>query len=147
MTVLFFFQIHCRLINHFVMTSILSNVLPAPEDPVLSVIFACRDDPCPVKLNLSAGAYRTEEGKPLVLEVVRKAEQQLANDLSCDKGYLPIDGLADFNKLSAKLILGDDSHAVGENRVVTIQCLSGTGSLRVGAEFLTKHHQQVNVPH
>ena len=24
------------------------------------VIFACRDDPCPVKLNLSAGAYRTE---------------------------------------------------------------------------------------
>ena len=27
---------------------------------------------------------------------------------SCDKGYLPIDGLADFNKLSAKLILGDD---------------------------------------
>ncbi|KAF3558004.1 hypothetical protein F2Q69_00014003 [Brassica cretica] len=63
------------------MSSILSNVLPAPEDPVLSVIFACRDDPCPVKLNLSAGAYRTEEGKPLVLEVVRKAEQQLANDL------------------------------------------------------------------
>nr|VDD08994.1 unnamed protein product [Brassica oleracea] len=125
MTVLFFFQIHCRLINHFVMSSILSNVLPAPEDPVLSVIFACRDDPCPVKLNLSAGAYRTEEGKPLVLEVVRKAEQQLGNDLSCDKGYLPIDGLADFNKLSAKLTLGDDSHAVEENRVVTIQCLSG----------------------
>ncbi|XP_013634126.1 aspartate aminotransferase, cytoplasmic isozyme 2 isoform X1 [Brassica napus] len=135
------------------MSSILSNVLPAPEDPFLSafnllcmvtkqVIFACRDDPCPVKLNLSAGAYRTEEGKPLVLEVVRKAEQQLANDLSCDKGYLSIDGLADFNKLSAKLILGDDSHAVDENRVVTIQCLSGTGSLRVGAEFLAKHHQQ-----
>ncbi|CDY34689.1 BnaC04g19940D [Brassica napus] len=132
MTVLFFFQIHCRLINHLVMSSILSNVLPAPEDPVLSVIFACRDDPCPVKLNVSAGAYRTEEGKPLVLEVVRKAEQQLANDLSCDKGYLPIDGLADFNKLSAKLTLGDDSHAVEENRVVTIQCLSAiTGFLSV----------------
>ncbi|CAN7012518.1 unnamed protein product [Brassica oleracea var. botrytis] len=122
MTVIFFFQIHCRLINHLVMSSILSNVLPAPEDPVLSVIFACRDDPCPVKLNVSARAYRTEEGKPLVLEVVRKAEQQLANDL---QGYLPIDGLADFNKLSAKLTLGDDSHAVEENRVVTIQCLSG----------------------
>ncbi|XP_056849759.1 retrovirus-related Pol polyprotein from transposon RE2 isoform X2 [Raphanus sativus] len=124
------------------MSSILSKVLPAAEDPVLSVIFACRDDPCPVKLNLSVGAYRTEEGKPLVLEVVRRAEQQLANDRSCDKGYLPIDGLADFNKLGAKLILGDDSHALEENRVVTIQCLSGTGSLRVGAEFLAKHHQQ-----
>ncbi|KAF3557592.1 hypothetical protein F2Q69_00016596 [Brassica cretica] len=33
-------------------------------------------------------------------------------------------------------------YAVEENRVVTIQCLSGTGSLRVGAEFLAKHHQQ-----
>jgi aspartate aminotransferase len=47
----------------------------------MQVIFACRDDPSPVKLNLSAGTYRTEEGKPLVLDVVRRAEQQLANDL------------------------------------------------------------------
>uniref|UniRef100_A0A1J3HNB0 Aspartate aminotransferase n=1 Tax=Noccaea caerulescens TaxID=107243 RepID=A0A1J3HNB0_NOCCA len=124
------------------MNSILSNILPAPEDPILSVIFAYRDDPSPVKLNLSTGAYRTEEGKPLVLEVVRRAEQQLANDLSRDKEYLPLDGLADFNKLSAKLMLGDDSSAMEGNRVVTIQCLSGTGSLRVGAEFLAKNHQQ-----
>ncbi|KAI3938125.1 hypothetical protein MKW98_018681 [Papaver atlanticum] len=29
----------------------------------------------PNKLNLGVGAYRTEEGKPLVLNVVRKAEQ------------------------------------------------------------------------
>jgi aspartate aminotransferase len=90
------------------MNSILSSVLPAPEDPVLSVIFACRDDPSPVKLNLSAGTYRTEEGKPLVLDVVRRAEQQLANDLSRDKEYLPLNGLPEFNKLSTKLILGDD---------------------------------------
>lgn len=37
------------------------------------------------------------------------------------------------------------SLALKENRVVTIQCLSGTGSLRVGAEFLAKHNQQVNI--
>ncbi|CAD5316114.1 unnamed protein product [Arabidopsis thaliana] len=124
------------------MNSILSSVLPAPEDPVLSVIFACRDDPSPVKLNLSAGTYRTEEGKPLVLDVVRRAEQQLANDLSRDKEYLPLNGLPEFNKLSTKLILGDDSPALKENRVVTTQCLSGTGSLRVGAEFLATHNKE-----
>ncbi|VVA90368.1 unnamed protein product [Arabis nemorensis] len=124
------------------MNSILSSVLPAPEDPILSVYYACRDDPSPVKLNLTAGTYQSEEGKPHVLEVVRRAEQQLANDLSWNKEYLPLNGLADFNKLSAKLILGDDSLAVKENRVVTFQCLSGTGSLRVGAEFLAQHHQQ-----
>ncbi|KAI3857114.1 hypothetical protein MKW98_010528, partial [Papaver atlanticum] len=33
----------------------------------------------PNKLNLGVGAYRTEEGKPLVLNVVRKAEQLLVN--------------------------------------------------------------------
>lgn len=39
-----------------------------------------------------AGAYRTEEGKPLVLQVVRKAEQALVNDLSLNKEYQPIGG-------------------------------------------------------
>jgi aspartate aminotransferase len=33
-----------------------------------------------VKINLGVGAYRTEEGKPLVLNVVRRAEQMLIND-------------------------------------------------------------------
>lgn len=49
-----------------------------------------------------------QEGKPLVLNVVRKAEQMLVNDRTRVKEYLPIVGLADFNKLSAKLILGAD---------------------------------------
>ncbi|KAG2302709.1 hypothetical protein Bca4012_061036 [Brassica carinata] len=124
------------------MDSSFSNIVPAPEDPILTVYFASRDDPSPLKLNLSGGSYRSEEEKPLVLQVVRRAEQQLANDMSRDKEYLSLDGLAEFNKLSAKLILGDDSSAVKKNSVVTIQCLSGTGSLRVGAEFLAKHNQE-----
>lgn len=41
------------------------------------------------------------------------------------------------------LLLG--SPAIQENRVATAQCLSGTGSLRVGAEFLAKHYHQVNL--
>jgi aspartate aminotransferase len=64
------------------------------------------------------------------------------NDRSRVKEYLPITGLADFNKLSAKLILGADSPALQQNRVATVQSLSGTGSLRVGAEFLAKHYHQ-----
>lgn len=35
------------------------------------------------------------------------------------------------------------SPAIKENRVTTVQCLSGTGSLRVGAEFLARHYHQV----
>ncbi|KAL3500530.1 hypothetical protein ACH5RR_039623 [Cinchona calisaya] len=122
--------------------SVFSNLVQAPEDPILGVTIAYNKDPSPVKLNLGVGAYRTEEGKPLVLNVVRQAEQQLVNDSSRVKEYLPIVGLADFNKLSAKLILGADSPAIQENRVTTVQCLSGTGSLRVGAEFLARHYHE-----
>ncbi|KAK6129735.1 hypothetical protein DH2020_036536 [Rehmannia glutinosa] len=152
--------------------SVFDHVVRAPEDPILGVILthlpcslcvrlsflnfpvvvtvAYNKDPSPAKLNLGVGAYRTEEGKPLVLNVVRRAEQMLVNDSSRVKEYLPIVGLADFNKLSAKLILGADrlvylhgtSPAIQENRVTTVQCLSGTGSLRVGAEFLARHYHQ-----
>ncbi|KAL9265761.1 Aspartate aminotransferase 3, chloroplastic-like protein [Drosera capensis] len=115
--------------------SVFAHVARAPEDPILGVTVAYNKDPSPVKLNLGVGAYRTEEGKPLVLNVVR----------SRMKEYLPITGLAEFNKLSAKLILGADSSAIRDNRVTTVQCLSGTGSLRVGAEFLARHYHQRTV--
>ncbi|XXG55857.1 hypothetical protein AAC387_Pa03g3424 [Persea americana] len=122
--------------------SVFANVVQAPEDPILGVTVAYNKDPSPIKLNLGVGAYRTEEGKPLVLNVVRHAEQMLVNDRSRVKEYLPITGLADFNKSSAKLIFGSDSPAIQEKRVATVQCLSGTGSLRVGAEFLARHYHQ-----
>ncbi|XP_022854571.1 aspartate aminotransferase, cytoplasmic-like [Olea europaea var. sylvestris] len=122
--------------------SVFEHIVRAPEDPILGVTVAYNKDTSPLKLNLGVGAYRTEEGKPLVLNVVRRAEQMLVNDSSRVKEYLPIVGLADFNKLSAKLILGADSLAIQENRVTTVQCLSGTGSLRVGGEFLARHYHQ-----
>ncbi|KAJ8768701.1 hypothetical protein K2173_023605 [Erythroxylum novogranatense] len=125
--------------------SVFANIVRAPEDPILGVTVAYNKDTSPNKLNLGVGAYRTEEGKPLVLNVVRRAEQILVNDPSRVKEYLPIVGLAEFNKLSAKLILGADSPAIQENRVTTVQCLSGTGSLRVGGEFLARHYHQLAI--
>ncbi|CAN0907094.1 Aspartate aminotransferase 3, chloroplastic [Linum grandiflorum] len=125
--------------------SVFSHISRAPEDPILGVTVAYNKDPSPVKLNLGVGAYRTEEGKPLVLNVVRKAEQMLVNDRSRVKEYIPIVGLADFNKLSARLMFGADSPVIRENRITTVQCLSGTGSLRVGGEFLARHYHQKTI--
>ncbi|TVU35034.1 hypothetical protein EJB05_16900 [Eragrostis curvula] len=125
--------------------SVFAGIAQAPEDPILGVTVAFNKDPNPNKVNLGVGAYRTEEGKPLVLNVVRRAEQMLINDPTRYKEYLPITGLAEFNKLSAKLIFGADSPAILENRVATVQCLSGTGSLRVGGEFLARHYHEHTV--
>lgn len=62
-------------------------------------------------------AYRTEEGKPWVLPVVRKTEQIFANDASLNKEYLPVLGFPTFTKLATEMLLGADSAAVKENRV------------------------------
>jgi len=117
------------------------HVQQAPPDPILGVAEAFKVDRNVSKLNLSVGAYRTADGKPLVLNVVRKAEQAIVNDPSVNKEYLPITGNADFCRLSRELAFGKDCKAVKEGRVVTVQALSGTGSLRVGCEFLGVHYR------
>lgn len=41
----------------------------------------------------------------------------IVDDATLDHEYLPIDGLLTFTEASARLILGDDSPAISENRV------------------------------
>eukprot|EP00877_Chromochloris_zofingiensis_P004348 jgi/Chrzof1/13914/Cz08g17080.t1 len=120
--------------------SVWDSVPQAPPDPILGVTEAWKADADPRKLNLGVGAYRTEEGKPLVLNVVRKAEQKLLNDSSRIKEYLPIGGNPTFCRLTRELAFGKSSQAIQEGRIATVQALSGTGALRVGAEFLAQHY-------
>ncbi|KAI3819478.1 hypothetical protein L1987_13317 [Smallanthus sonchifolius] len=47
--------------------------------------------------------------------------------------YLPIEGLATFNKATAELSFGADNPVLHQQRVATIKGLSGTGPLRVAA--------------
>ncbi|XP_017493733.1 PREDICTED: probable aspartate aminotransferase, cytoplasmic, partial [Rhagoletis zephyria] len=99
---------------------------------------AYKEDTNPKKVDLGIGAYRTNEGKPWVLPVVRKAEQALSKDESLNHEYLGQLGLDKFSELATKMLLGENSAAIKENRAFGIHCLSGTGSLRVGADFLTR---------
>jgi len=52
--------------------SLFGNVPVAAPDPILGLSAAFRDDKSSTKVNLGVGAYRTNEGNPFVLEVVRK---------------------------------------------------------------------------
>uniref|UniRef100_H2ZVH7 Aspartate aminotransferase n=1 Tax=Latimeria chalumnae TaxID=7897 RepID=H2ZVH7_LATCH len=69
-----------------------------------------------------------------------KAEAQMAAK-KLDKEYLPIAGLAEFNKASAELALGVAGDAFKSGRYTTVQTISGTGSLRVGANFLQRFYK------
>jgi len=112
-----------------------------PPDAIFHINTRYNADEDARKLNLGIGAYRTEEGHPLVLDAVIKAEKEIlaqlqGADAKQKKEYLPIGGLADFCASTVKLICGDDCAALAEGRVTTVQSLSGTGALRLIADFL-----------
>ena len=114
--------------------NIFLGVKLAPPDPILGMSVAFKNDTSPDKVDMGVGAYRTNEAKPLIFQAVREAERRILEDPTVNKEYLPIEGLDSFNRVARELILGTDCPATAENRVITIQTLSGTGSLRIGAE-------------
>uniref|UniRef100_A0A6Q2X4F6 Aspartate aminotransferase n=1 Tax=Esox lucius TaxID=8010 RepID=A0A6Q2X4F6_ESOLU len=116
-----------------------AGVQMGPPDPILGVTEAFKRDTNPKKMNLGVGAYRDDQGKPFVLDCVRKAEA-LISSKQLDKEYLAIGGLGDFTKSCAQLALGADSEVLKSGRNITVQTISGTGSLRIGANFLSRFH-------
>lgn len=110
-----------------------------PPDEIFNTGVRFRADPDPRKVNLGVGAYRTDDDKPLVLNVVRKAESLINADRSLNKEYLDIAGDAKFVALARGVLFGADSPAIKDGRLVSAQSISGTGALRVGCEFIAKH--------
>jgi aspartate aminotransferase len=117
------------------------DVVPkAPEDPLFGLMAAYRKDSDPKKVDLGIGAYRDDHAKPWVLPVVKKADDILRSDPDLNHEYLPIAGLAEFTSASQKLILGADSPAIAEKRVTSLQTVSGTGAVHLGALFLARFY-------
>ena len=88
----------------------------APPDPILGVTDAFKRDTNPNKINLGVGAYRDDNGKPYVLECVRRAEKLVAAE-NLDKEYTLITGVPEFCEASIRLLLGDDSPVVKNKQV------------------------------
>ncbi|MDP2434832.1 MAG: aspartate aminotransferase [archaeon] len=120
----------------------LSGVPQVPEDAIFALQRAFSADKDPRKLNLGIGAYRTSEGKPYVLEVVREAErriQRLQEENRENHEYLAIAGSDEFIKAAQRLGFGGDSALLQEQRVASVQSVSGTGALRLGLDFVSQH--------
>ena len=125
-------------------SSILSGVQMAPRDPILGVTEAFNADPNPNKVNLGVGVYTDDHGRVPLLECVKRAEK-LRMETAPHRSYLPIDGLASYDRAVQALVFGADSPAVREQRIVTVQALGGTGGLRVGADFLRRFDADATV--
>ncbi|KAK0054005.1 aspartate aminotransferase cytoplasmic [Biomphalaria pfeifferi] len=116
--------------------SVFKDVESAPPIQVFQLTKLFLDSTDPNKVNLGVGAYRTEEGKPWVLPVVRAAEFQMASDETLNHEYLPVAGLPDFRTAATRILLGQGHKVLAEGKVESFQALGGTGALRLGAAFL-----------
>nr|AIT70222.1 aspartate aminotransferase [Scytosiphon lomentaria] len=117
--------------------SVWSEMPMGPADPILGLTEAFNKDTDPRKVSLGVGAYRGDDGKPFVLNSVRKAEK-LVLDKSFNHEYAGIAGIPEFTKLSLAFAYGKDSPALKENRVAGVQTLSGTGACRVMGEMFAR---------
>ncbi len=119
------------------MTSLFTAVEMAPRDPILGLNEQFNADPNPAKVNLGVGVYYDDKGKLPLLKCVQEAEKQLV-EAAKPRGYLPIDGIAAYDKAVQGLVFGADSAIVTEGRVATVQAVGGTGGLKIGADFLKR---------
>ncbi|XP_050430636.1 aspartate aminotransferase, mitochondrial [Adelges cooleyi] len=115
-----------------------SNVEQGPPDAILGVTEAFKRDKNPQKINLGVGAYRDDNGSPYVLPSVIQAENRLLKK-NLNKEYAPISGILEFCNESIKLALSAESPIIKNGCFASIQSISGTGALRVGAEFLKRY--------
>ena len=98
----------------------------------------------PNKINLGVGVYYDDNGKVPLLECVRKAEAKLMEQ-AAPRTYLPIDGLAAYDKAVQELVFGADSAVIQEKRAITVQAIGGTGALKIGADFLKRFSPDAQV--
>jgi aromatic-amino-acid transaminase len=124
--------------------SLFSAVEMAPRDPILGLNEQFGADTNPAKVNLGVGVYYDDNGKLPLLQCVIEAEREMLEAPKA-RGYLPIDGIAAYDKAVQGLVFGADSAVVTGGRVATVQAIGGTGGLKIGADFLKKVNPNATV--
>jgi aromatic-amino-acid transaminase len=124
--------------------SLFATVELAPRDPILGLNEQFAADTNPAKVNLGVGVYFDEYGKLPLLKCVQEAER-LMMEAPKARGYLPIDGIAAYDKAVQGLVFGADSAVVKAGRVATVQAIGGTGGLKLGADFLKRLNPNAQV--
>jgi aspartate/tyrosine/aromatic aminotransferase len=118
--------------------SFTDSIAKAPADAILGINQAFKRDTDPRKVNVCVGAYRDDNGKPYILQCVRAAQEKIYNDKSLNLEYQAQRGNQDFAAMSREILMGKNAPPILENRVATVQSLSGTGALRIGGAFTAK---------
>ena len=106
-----------------------------PPDSILGLAAIARADTNPHKIDLTVGVYMDESGITPVFDAIASAQRTLVEN-ETTKVYMAPSGDEQFNLGMRKLVLGEDSLALRDNRVSSIQAPGGCGALRIGAEII-----------
>lgn len=124
--------------------SVFAAVPLAPRDPILGLTEQFNADQRSDKVNLGVGVYYDENGKLPLLKAVDAAEAKRVAAHAA-RGYLPIDGIVAYNSAVQGLLFGDHPDLISAKRVATVQCIGGTGALKVGADLLKRFSPDAKV--
>ncbi|PKM05225.1 MAG: aromatic amino acid aminotransferase [Gammaproteobacteria bacterium HGW-Gammaproteobacteria-6] len=115
--------------------TLFSPVEMAPRDPILGLNEAFNADTRSDKVNLGVGVYYDENGKVPLMRAVQAAEEARVAEHAA-RTYLPMEGLADYDRAVQTLLFGADAALLNSGKLITAQALGGTGALKLGADFL-----------
>jgi aromatic-amino-acid transaminase len=103
-----------------------------PQDKILALMAAYRDDPRETKVDLGVGVYKDASGATPVMRSVKKAERLLWEQEQT-KSYTGLVGDVGFHEVMAELILGD---TVFSDQIAAAATPGGTGAIRQGFELI-----------
>ncbi len=109
-----------------------------PPDPILGLSASYKADSNPNKIDLGAGVYKDESGNTPIVSAIKKAEQTLW-ETEDSKSYIAQIGPEGYNHHVARMILGEGSPVLSDQRATSILAPGGSGALRVIAEFVSNN--------
>jgi aspartate aminotransferase len=105
---------------------------PQPEDKIIALMKAYREDPRPNKIDLGVGVYKDATGHTPVMRAVKAAEKRLWED-ETTKTYTALAGDTDFNSALSSLVLGN---SVDRSRLACAAQPGGTGAIHQALELV-----------
>lgn len=104
---------------------------PQPQDKILALIAAYRDDPRTGKIDLGVGVYKDATGLTPVMRAVKAAEKRLW-EVEVTKTYTGLAGEPAFNAAMVTMILGPGF----ADRAASAATPGGTGAIRQALELI-----------
>lgn len=113
------------------------NIPGAPKDRIFDTLKKANTCENPQKQNLTIGMLNGEDGKLIEYKCVIDAEK-FNHESKLNKEYPQIGGTPEFTKAIQELFFSPDSTVTLEQRILTVQTITGGGALRVCAEIISK---------